>query len=361
MATSAPSAGQTWPINPAQAFSPSSNRSNRSRQVVSHHPAAVGISGISRDAAIQTSIANDLNQIRSVQVSRPAIEESEHVRSGRISPSKPRRHIDRNLLLSIRAVQLQKRPERRSSDRSVKAESSEPPSRFLGPDLSSTRPASAAAASLATGSPAVPDAGAGGDDEKKGRRPLSEKRDWFQLAVRGRKAKIVAQQMESSTSPLLDGSDAAEHRSDAVKTAVAPAAATAPADSASSDLSLSGLAGLQTEVMGPPPQLPQDAAYPPLDPMAEYLVPVPVGNKKKPAAPPPMRPTAPEDYVAPVGRHGKMPYGLALAVQEAEAKKSSKAKQPQPQQQQKTAATPTLGFNGSMLQVGRCPPPRPAL
>ncbi|SPO22971.1 uncharacterized protein UTRI_01649 [Ustilago trichophora] len=89
---------------------------------------------------------------------------------------------------------------------------------------------------------------------------------------------------------------------------------------------------LRTEVMGPPPTLPADPAYPPLNPA---LTDVPLqppnpkrrgpstaanGTQRKPAPP-----QAPADFVPPVNANGKMPFVLFQTLKKtpAESSKSS--------------------------------------
>lgn len=95
---------------------------------------------------------------------------------------------------------------------------------------------------------------------------------------------------------------------------------------ASSTKSSAGTNSLQTEVMGPPPRLPHDAGYPPLDPMAEFLPP-PVETKKRKTGGSTAAPTVtteiPADYVAPIGPNGKMPYGMAQTITSGENRRGA--------------------------------------
>lgn len=83
---------------------------------------------------------------------------------------------------------------------------------------------------------------------------------------------------------------------------------------------------LRTEVMGPPPTLPTDLAYPPLNPVASDA-PVQAPNPKRrgtssaaSAASRKQAPTqAPADFVAPVNVNGKMPFALFQTVKKAPA------------------------------------------
>nr|CDI52373.1 phd zn-finger protein [Melanopsichium pennsylvanicum 4] len=101
--------------------------------------------------------------------------------------------------------------------------------------------------------------------------------------------------------------------------------------STSSNPSLEGDA-LRTEVMGPPPTLPADPAYPPLNPVVtDVWVHAPAPKRRGPntlangthkKAPPTV---APADFTPPTNRNGKMPYALFQTIKKvpADAAKSS--------------------------------------
>ncbi|GAC96480.1 hypothetical protein PHSY_004060 [Pseudozyma hubeiensis SY62] len=78
---------------------------------------------------------------------------------------------------------------------------------------------------------------------------------------------------------------------------------------------------LRTEIMGPPPSLPADSAYPPLNPVAsDTPAPAPIPKRRGPAAAvngtqrkaAPSQ--APADFVPPTNINGKMPYALFQTV-----------------------------------------------
>ncbi|KAN0063355.1 hypothetical protein ACQY0O_004521 [Thecaphora frezii] len=306
MATSTQSIGRDWPTNKASSAKASKPRT---RQTVGDNSSATSVREAPGAAALQSTIAQDLEQIRTDQPAQQPSSAPGTLQANRISPTKPRRFFDTGLLKAIRSEQLQKQLASSGSAISVKEESDQAPS------LQSASAGVAVADVLSTSLESLV-----GMNAESGRGTSLPRQTWFQFAVRGRQLRNAALKMEMSTpqTPPSEPGAGVEHPN------ASEAADEARASPAVLRSDPSGLASLQTEVMGPPPQLPQDAAYPPLDPMAEYVVPVASGNKKKPAAPPPMRPPPPQDYVAPVGPHGKMPFGLALAVKAAEEKQRRK-------------------------------------
>lgn len=81
---------------------------------------------------------------------------------------------------------------------------------------------------------------------------------------------------------------------------------------------------LRTEIMGPPPSLPADSAYPPLNPVASDMpAPAPIPKRRGPAAAvngtqrkaAPSQ--APADFVPPTNINGKMPFALFQTVKKA--------------------------------------------
>ncbi|KAJ9478411.1 Transcriptional regulatory protein RCO1 [Pseudozyma hubeiensis] len=81
---------------------------------------------------------------------------------------------------------------------------------------------------------------------------------------------------------------------------------------------------LRTEIMGPPPSLPADFGYPPLNPVASDMpAPAPVAKRRGPAAAvngtqrktAPLQ--APADFVPPTNINGKMPFALFQTVKKA--------------------------------------------
>lgn len=83
-----------------------------------------------------------------------------------------------------------------------------------------------------------------------------------------------------------------------------------------------GADALRTEVMGPPPSLPADPAYPPLNPvLSDAPAPAPTNPKRRGAASAvngaqrkAAALQAPSDYVPPSNLNGKMPYALFQTV-----------------------------------------------
>lgn len=88
---------------------------------------------------------------------------------------------------------------------------------------------------------------------------------------------------------------------------------------------------LRTEVMGPPPSLPVDPCYPPLDPMVTD-VPAPAPNPKRRGAASavngtqrkPVPAQAPADFVPPTNMNGKMPFALFQTVKKGTSAESNK-------------------------------------
>ncbi|TKY86657.1 hypothetical protein EX895_004297 [Sporisorium graminicola] len=93
---------------------------------------------------------------------------------------------------------------------------------------------------------------------------------------------------------------------------------------------------LRTEVMGPPPSLPADPAYPPLNPViADVQAPAPNtkrrggsasainGTQRKPSPP-----QAPADFIPPTNLNGKMPFALFQTVKKDTPAESSKSPAP---------------------------------
>ncbi|PWZ00774.1 hypothetical protein BCV70DRAFT_100810 [Testicularia cyperi] len=79
---------------------------------------------------------------------------------------------------------------------------------------------------------------------------------------------------------------------------------------------------LRTEVMGPPPRLPNDPAYPPLNPRLEDVTQQPPAPKRRaPTSQANRRASplhAPADFQAPTNINGKMPYALFHKLQQAQ-------------------------------------------
>lgn len=89
---------------------------------------------------------------------------------------------------------------------------------------------------------------------------------------------------------------------------------------------------LRTEVMGPPPSLPADPAYPPLNPViTDHVVHAPAPKRRGPnnSANGTQRKTAPvqapADFEAPRNLNGKMPYALFQTIKKAPTTEQAKS------------------------------------
>ncbi|SPO43915.1 uncharacterized protein PSANT_01600 [Moesziomyces antarcticus] len=106
----------------------------------------------------------------------------------------------------------------------------------------------------------------------------------------------------------------------------------------------SGPEALRTEIMGPPPSLPTDPAYPPLNPVATEIIAPPTASKRRGPAPAangaarrsdPIQ--APADFDTPTNLNGKMPYALFQTVQKSAIPASKSAQTTLAAQRESTA------------------------
>lgn len=180
--------------------------------------------------------------------------------------------------------------------------------------------------------------------------------NWFELAVLGKSISLreAQRQMSLPNGPSAHGPSSstggpATSYFSLQKSAASPDTSQAPAESApaegsknetskgqqnvppfllapSATAGLSGSDALRTEVLGPPPRLPNDNAYWPLDP-APLEVPLPVlqGKKKGTALSAKQKPVPTElapDFTAPDSINGKMPFALYQTIKDGKQPKS---------------------------------------
>ncbi|CCF53643.1 hypothetical protein NDA11_004922 [Ustilago hordei] len=162
-------------------------------------------------------------------------------------------------------------------------------------------------------------------------------------------ARLIGSASSNTAPELTSTSDAASTA--AATNFAAPASAATPAPNTIAALSAPTSSSsarpegdaLRTEIMGPPPSLPADPAYPPLNPVLTDM-PAPVPNPKRRAPTTAANGTsskttslqAPDDFVPPTNLNGKMPYALFQTVKKAFAPGSKSPADPHASQSTST-------------------------